>query len=136
MKKLKVLAWLPKKWHYPITRKGRGALGSTSSRDHHLRHPSPLATASNGCRSYSHCHQIPILPRLRFASCHQSVNSQSIFKYADFNTPALCLWVGELRGGQPCFCYTSQVPACGSFNWKILISFSDGVEWVLRFPTR
>lgn len=23
-------------------------------------------------------------------------------------------------------------PACGSYNWTILILFSDGVEWVLR----
>jgi len=48
--------------------------------------------------------------------------------------PALCRLVSKLRGGQCCFCDTPQVPACGSFDWTILISFRDGVEWVLRSP--
>jgi len=42
--------------------------------------------------------------------------------------------VSKLRGGQSCFCDTSQTPASGSFNWTILISFINGVEWVLRSP--
>ncbi len=54
------------------------------------------------------------------------------FQYAEFNAPALCRLVSNLRGGQRCSCDTSQVPACGSFDWTILISFYDGVEWVLR----
>jgi len=58
----------------------------------------------------------------------------SIFKYAEFNKLALCRLVSKLRGGQSCFCDTSQTPASGSFNWTILISFIDGVEWVLRSP--
>ena len=58
----------------------------------------------------------------------------SVFQYAEFNAPALCRLVSKLRGGQCCFCDTSQVPACGSFKWTILISFGDGVEWVLRSP--
>ncbi len=56
------------------------------------------------------------------------------FQYAEFNAPALYRLVSSLRGGQRCFCDTSQIPACGSFNWTILISFHDGVEWVLRSP--
>ena len=58
----------------------------------------------------------------------------TVFHYADFNVPALCRLVSKLRGGQCCFYDTSQVPAYGSFNWTILISFRDGVEWVLRSP--
>ena len=58
----------------------------------------------------------------------------AVFQYADFNALALCRLVSKLRGGQCCFCDTSQVTACGSFNWTILISFHDGVEWVLRSP--
>ncbi len=58
----------------------------------------------------------------------------TVFQYADFNVPALCRLVSKLRKGQCCFCDTSQVPACGSFNWTILVSFRDGVEWVLRSP--
>ena len=58
----------------------------------------------------------------------------SIFKYAKFSVLALCHLVGRLRGGQACICDTSQIPACGSFNWTILVSFLDGVEWVLRSP--
>ena len=58
----------------------------------------------------------------------------TVFQYADFNVLTLCRLVSKLRGGYDCFCDTSQVPACGSFNWTILISFHDGVEWVLRSP--
>lgn len=58
----------------------------------------------------------------------------SIFKYSSFSVSALCRLVSKLRGGQICFCDTSQVPACGSFNWTIIVSFLDGVEWVLRSP--
>lgn len=58
----------------------------------------------------------------------------SIFRYADFSVLGLRHLASKLRGGQPCFCDTSQIPACGSFNWTILISFLDGVEWVLRSP--
>ncbi len=62
------------------------------------------------------------------------VETVNIFKYANFNVPALCRLVGKLRGGQACICDTSQLPACGSYNWTILVSFPDGVEWVLRSP--
>ena len=58
----------------------------------------------------------------------------SIFKYAKFSVPALCRLASRLHGGRTCICDTSQVPACGSFNWTILVSFVDGVEWVLRSP--
>ena len=58
----------------------------------------------------------------------------SIFKYAKYNVTTLCRLVGKLRGGQAWICDTYQVPACGSFNWTILGSFLDGVEWVLRSP--
>lgn len=58
----------------------------------------------------------------------------SIFKYADFNELALCRLVSKLPGGQSCFCDNSQTPASGSFNWTRIISFIDGVEWVLRSP--
>ena len=58
----------------------------------------------------------------------------SIFKYANFNVSALRRLASQLREGQACMCDTSQVPACGSFNWTILLSFVDGVEWVLRSP--
>jgi len=40
----------------------------------------------------------------------------SIFKYAEFNKLALCRLVSKLRGGQSCFCDTSQTPASDSFN--------------------
>ena len=56
----------------------------------------------------------------------------NIFKYAEFDISGLCRLVSKLRGGQSCICDTFQIPACGSFNWAILISFLDGVEWVLR----
>lgn len=59
--------------------------------------------------------------------------TQGIFKYATFNVSTFCRLVSKLRG-QSCICDTSQVPACGSFNWTILVSFLDGVEWVLRSP--
>ena len=58
----------------------------------------------------------------------------SIFKYAEFNKLALCRLVSKLREGQSCFCDTSQTSASDSFNWTILISFIDGVKWMLRFP--
>ncbi len=58
----------------------------------------------------------------------------TVFQYAYFNASALCRLVSKLRGGQCCFCDTSQVPACGSFNWTILISFHDRVEGVLCSP--
>ena len=58
----------------------------------------------------------------------------SIFKYADFSVSALRHLASQLRDGKACICDTSQVPACGSFNWAILLSFVDGVEWVLRSP--
>jgi hypothetical protein len=58
----------------------------------------------------------------------------TVFQYVDFNAPALYRLVSKLRGGQYYFYDTSQVPAYGSFNWTILISFRNGVEWVLRSP--
>ena len=70
-------------------------------------------------------------PPLRFMS--SMCETLGIFKYATFNVPALCRLVSKLRG-QSCICDTSQVPACGSFNWTIPVSFLDGVEWVLRPP--
>lgn len=63
-----------------------------------------------------------------------TAESVNIFRYAKFEVSALCHLASKLRGGQSCFCDISQVPASGSFNWAILISFNDGVEWVLRSP--
>ena len=60
--------------------------------------------------------------------------TEHIFKYADFNVSALCRLATKLHGGNTCICDTSQVPACGSFNWTILLLFTDGVEWILRSP--
>lgn len=57
-----------------------------------------------------------------------------IFAYADFNVDALCHLASKLRGGQYCVYDTSQRPASGTFNWSILVSFCDGVQWVLRSP--
>lgn len=62
------------------------------------------------------------------------VQTPRIFKYANFNVSALCLLGAELRNGQRCYCNPSQLPSCGSFNWAILMSFADGVEWVFRSP--
>ena len=62
--------------------------------------------------------------------------TEHIFKYADFNVSALCRLANKLRGGNTCICDTSQVPACGSFNWTILLLFNDGVEWILRSPRK
>lgn len=56
------------------------------------------------------------------------------FQYAEFNALALCRLINSLRGEQRCFCDISQILACDSFNWTILISFYDGVKWVLRSP--
>ena len=39
-------------------------------------------------------------------------------------------------GGNTCICDTSQVPACGSFNWTILLLFDDGMEWIFRSPRK
>ena len=57
-----------------------------------------------------------------------------IFKYARFNVSALCRLASELRGGRSCYCNLSQTPKSGSLNWTVIISFNDGVEWVLRSP--
>lgn len=58
----------------------------------------------------------------------------AVFKYGNFDEPALCRLASKLRGGCSCFCDKEQIPACGSFNWTIRVSFHDGVEWVLRSP--
>lgn len=55
------------------------------------------------------------------------------FQYAEFNAPALCRLISNLREEQRCSCDTSQISACDSFNWTILISFYDEMKWVLRF---
>lgn len=56
----------------------------------------------------------------------------NIFKYANFNVLALCRLMGKLRGEQVCICDTSQLSTCDSYNWTILVLFSNDVEWVLR----
>ena len=58
----------------------------------------------------------------------------TVFQCGDFDESALCRLASKLRGGYSCFCDTAQIPACGSFNWTIQISFDDGVQWVLRSP--
>ncbi|PLN80793.1 kinase-like domain-containing protein [Aspergillus taichungensis] len=62
-------------------------------------------------------------------------NSKSdIFTYADFNLQALCHQASALRQGISCTCNPDQLPASGSFNWAIFISFEDGIRWVFRSP--
>ena len=55
-----------------------------------------------------------------------------IFRYARFDVHTLCSMASELNAGLPCHCNCSRVPAAGSFNWAIPISFSDGSQWILR----
>ena len=50
-----------------------------------------------------------VQPQLRDEPCDHSVGK---FQHADFNAPALCRLVSNLRRGQRCFCDPSQVPAC------------------------
>lgn len=58
----------------------------------------------------------------------------TIFQYADFDIDALCQLASNLRGGQNCSCDPCQIPKSGSFNWAVRLSFTDGVEWLLRSP--
>jgi len=123
--KLKFLAYLRKILYYPISC---------------LRLRTQSQSAGNFWRciafmfslspSYNHFPSTEPPPRVMPSKCERV----SIFQYADFNAPALCRFVSKLRGGQHCFCDTSQVPAYSSFNWTILVSFRNGVEWVLRSP--
>lgn len=57
-----------------------------------------------------------------------------VFQHAQFNADALCQLASNLRGGRSCSCDPYQTPKSGSFNWAIIVSFDDGVEWVLRSP--
>ncbi|KAL9038615.1 MAG: hypothetical protein Q9180_003025 [Flavoplaca navasiana] len=57
-----------------------------------------------------------------------------VFRYAEFDVNALCELASNLRGGQDCHCNPCQVPKCGSFNWAVRLSFTDGLEWLLRSP--
>jgi len=75
---------------------------------------------------------VSLTSQARTTSVPSMYERASIFKYAEFNKLALCRLASKLRGGQSCFCDTSQTPASGSFNWTILISFIDGVKWMLR----
>ncbi len=52
---------------------------------------------------------------------------RAVFKYAKFDTIALCSLASKLRQGLRCICDPSQTPICGSFNWVVLITFEDGV---------
>jgi hypothetical protein len=61
-------------------------------------------------------------------------STQEVFRYAYFDSLALCRLASQLRDGQASFCDLFQVPANGSLNWAILLSFEDGVEWVFRAP--
>ncbi|PGH07546.1 hypothetical protein AJ80_07992 [Polytolypa hystricis UAMH7299] len=49
------------------------------------------------------------------------------------NVPALIRLAESLRN-TACTCDLSQKPLTGSFNWAVVVSFDDGVEWVLRSP--
>lgn len=60
---------------------------------------------------------------------HQYPN---VFKHAKFDTFVLCCLASKLRQGSRCKCDPSQTPAYGSFNWAILLTFEDGVRWILR----
>lgn len=60
--------------------------------------------------------------------------SYEIFRYANFDVQPLCHLASELRQGKNCSCDMNQLPAGGSFNWAIFLSFDDGVEWGFRSP--
>ncbi|KAL8807244.1 MAG: hypothetical protein Q9200_004741 [Gallowayella weberi] len=60
----------------------------------------------------------------------------SIFRYAKFDSLALCQLASRLRDGQSCSCDLTQTPKAGSFNWAVFLLFADGVEWVLRSPRK
>ncbi|RLL94479.1 hypothetical protein CFD26_102709 [Aspergillus turcosus] len=60
----------------------------------------------------------------------------AIFRYAKFDVEALCRLASALRQGIPCTCAMNKLPATGSFNWAIFVSFEDGIQWVLRSPKR
>jgi hypothetical protein len=51
----------------------------------------------------------------------------NIFKYATFDSSALCRLANELRR-QPCFCDPSQVPKSRSLNWTICVKFAEPRE--------
>ena len=57
-----------------------------------------------------------------------------ILTYAEFDVQALCRLASDFPQNAACTCDTNQVPASGSFNWAVFITFEDGVEWVLRSP--
>ncbi|KAI4223183.1 MAG: hypothetical protein L6R36_005624 [Xanthoria steineri] len=59
---------------------------------------------------------------------------ERVFIYAKFDHLTLCQLASDLRGGLSCSCDLSQNPRGGGFNWVIFITFTDGVEWVLRVP--
>ncbi|KAI1933465.1 hypothetical protein LOZ66_006471 [Ophidiomyces ophidiicola] len=57
----------------------------------------------------------------------------NIFFYADFNLAGLLELAQSLRNVK-CFCDSTQKPFSGSFNWAIILTFADGVEWLFRAP--
>ena len=73
------------------------------------------------------------LRALLLSLMHQYPN---VFKYAKFDSFALCCLASKLRQGSRCICDPSQTPACSSFNWAILLTFVDGVQWGPPFPKR
>nr|KMM69395.1 hypothetical protein CPAG_05711 [Coccidioides posadasii RMSCC 3488] len=57
----------------------------------------------------------------------------NIFFYAEFNLAELLELARRLRG-VTCSCDSTQKPFSGSFNWAIILTFADGVEWLFRAP--
>ncbi|KAF2271256.1 uncharacterized protein EI97DRAFT_497351 [Westerdykella ornata] len=58
---------------------------------------------------------------------------ENIFLHAEFDLHALLCLAKRLRK-RACTCELSQRPIGGSFNWTIVLSFDDGVEWIFRSP--
>lgn len=50
-----------------------------------------------------------------------------------FSLEALLTLASSLRN-RPCTCDMSKPPMSGSMNWAIIVTFDDGVDWILRSP--
>ncbi|EEQ92474.2 uncharacterized protein BDCG_07594 [Blastomyces dermatitidis ER-3] len=57
----------------------------------------------------------------------------NIFFYAAFNLAELIELAQRLRN-VTCSCDSTQKPFSGSFNWAVVLTFVDGVEWLFRAP--
>ncbi|EQL35181.1 hypothetical protein BDFG_03162 [Blastomyces dermatitidis ATCC 26199] len=57
----------------------------------------------------------------------------NIFFYAALNLAELIELAQRLRN-VTCSCDSTQKPFSGSFNWAVVLTFVDGVEWLFRAP--